>query len=427
MSATREKRSNVLKTLLFVGVFFLPHCLFAEEKGDGGFMGESGMTALRSEAIRNWEKGRISDALEKLGVMAQEQPYEAQHRLAVGLCLRRQKRYREAMESYREAKDLGGPKGLIALLEAEIHAIANERDQVFSCLRRAARGGRNIIKDVQELPALSPYGSDTGFVQLALQLESFELSGSRGRDPFSEPFPLLSPGKTGKTGKTGTGGEEPAGVAARGRDLEARTISGFRQLASKLQSAYSAGDEAALLDAWVGIEKLSIDEESFVLGRHRREYRDIRSGLKRLDGKLDSILLRHHYREAVSGLSAMQESFDRGYYPKMERNSQAVLSHCRKFREHSADYAPVAAELVRRANDLLRRTAIRLEFEARRPEVNGTLVGEGQGLAVVDGRPLRPGDSISGFQLLEVFSDRVKFAYKGEEIPVLLVGNRDNN
>ena len=74
---------------------------------------------------------------------------------------------------------------------------------------------------------------------------------------------------------------------------------------------------------------------------------------------------------------------------------------------------------------MVRRTAIRREFERRRPAVNGILVGEGQGLAVVDGRPVRPGERISDFRLLEVSSDRVKFAYKGEEIPVLLVGNRN--
>lgn len=420
MNAIGKTSSNTLKALFFLGSCFLPHCLSAQGEGVVDLIGESGMTALRSEAIRNWEKGRISDALVKLGVMAEEEPYEAQHRLALGLCLRRQKRYDKAMESYREAKNLGGPKGLIALLEAEIHAIANERDQVFSCLRRAARGGRNIIKDVQELPALSPYGSDTGFVQLALQLESFELSGARGRDPFSDPFPLLSPGKP-------AGPQEPAGADARGRDLEAEVVNRFRALASRVQSAYSAGDEAALLGAWAEIEKLGIDEESLVLGRHRREYRDIRSGLQSLDGKLDSILLRHHYQVAVSGLSEMQDDFDRAYYSQMERLSGAVLSNCRKLRELSADYAPVAVELVRRSRDLVRRTAVRLEFERRSPKLNGILVGEGPGLAVVDGRPLRPGERISDFQLLEVSSDRVKFAYKGEEIPVRLVGNRDNN
>ena len=151
------------------------------------------MPVLRSESVRNWKKGRAADALGKLEVMAEEQPEEAQHRLAIGLCLRQQKRYNEALESYQDAKILGGPAGLIALLEAEVHGLRNEREQVFACLRRAAQGGRNIIKDVQELPALAPYGSDTGFVQLALELESFELPRLSGRDPFSEPFPLSTP------------------------------------------------------------------------------------------------------------------------------------------------------------------------------------------------------------------------------------------
>ena len=415
----RTMKSNVSMILFLLGAALLPHSLGAGEKGSVELLGESGMTALRSEAIRNWKKGRISDAYKKLGVMAAEQPYEAQHRLALGLCLRRQKLYAEAMESYREAKDLGGPKGLIALLEAEIHAVSNERDQVFSCLRRAARGGRNIIKDVQELPALSPYGTDTGFVQLALQLESFELPGTRGHDPFSDPFPLLSPA-TAAAGK-----EAPELKAAGSRDLEGEALNRFRALAGRVHSAYSAGDEVALTEAWAAIERLSLNEDNIVLARHRRQYRDIRTGLQRLEGKLDAILLRHHYRQAVSGLSAMQVRFDLGDYAGIEQLNGTVVSSCRKLRSLSSDYSPVAVELLRRGSELVRRTVIRREFERRRPAVNGILVGEGQGLAVVDGRPVRPGDRISDFRLLEVSSDRVKFAYKGEEIPVLLVGNRN--
>ena len=93
----------------------------------------------------------------------------------------------------------------------------------------------------------------------------------------------------------------------------------------------------------------------------------------------------------------------------------------------SAEYAPVASELRRRTVELVRRTAIRAEFEGKKPSVKGILVGGGRGLAVVDGKPLRPGDSISEFLLLEVASDRVKFEYKGEAIPVYLTGGRDNN
>ena len=129
MRLARKLKFNVFMILLVGGL--LPQALGAGEKISVDLLGEAGMMALRAEAIRNWEKGRIADAYKKLGVMAAEQPYEAQHRLALGLCLRRQKRYAEALESYREAKDLGGPRGLIALLEAEIHAVSNQRGQVF--------------------------------------------------------------------------------------------------------------------------------------------------------------------------------------------------------------------------------------------------------------------------------------------------------
>ena len=137
--------------------------------------------------------------------------------------------------------------------------------------------------------------------------------------------------------------------------------------------------------------------------------------------------LKYYYREVVGGLAMMQESFDDGNYSEVEKLSQAAFTGIAKLQALSPEYAPVAGELLRRTAELARRTAIRVEFEGKKPSVKGVLIGGGEGRAVVDGRPLKPGDRISEFLLLEVASDRVKFAYKGEEIPVFLLGSRGNN
>ena len=410
-----------LRFPLLLGLCSLPFYSDAGEDGAAQAVSDSGMTVLRSEAVRNWKKGRAADALGKLEVMAEEQPDEAQHRLAIGLCLRQQKRYSEALESYQDAKALGGPAGLIALLEAEVHGLRNEREQVFASLRRAAQGGRNIIKDVQELPALAPYGSDTGFVQLALELESFELPRLSGRDPFSEPFPLSTPEEPKELRKA------PAVEAPEGGISQAEAVSRLRGLSAKVFEALSNGDESGALAAWVKIEKSGIEEVAFSLPRHRKEYRDIQSRLVAQGSRLKPVRLKYHYREAVAGLAGMQASFDSGDYREAEELSQAVFADTGKLKALAAEYAPVASELRRRTAELVRRTAIRVEFEGKKPSVKGILIGGGRGLAVVDGKPLRPGDSISEFLLLEVASDRVKFEYKGEEIPVYLTGGRDNN
>ena len=416
-----ENSPSFVCSLLLAGFCFLPLPLEAGERSGTHSAAESGMTALRSEAIRNWKKGRIADALRKLELMAVEQPYEAQHRLALGLCLRRQERHTEALESYQDAKDLGGPEGLISLLEAELYAIRNERDLVFSSLRRAAQGGRNIIKDVQGLPSLSPYGSDTGFVQLALQLETFELPRLGGRDPFSDPFPLAFP-------------QQPREVEERpGKKIEevavtqAETVDRFRGLVARVHVALADGDEALAMTVWSQIEESGVDETAISLPRHRREYRDIRSRLAALGPRMNPILLRHYYQEAVAGLARMQRSFDHGNYGAIEELSRSVSADIRKLQALSSDYAPVAVDLLDRMPELVRRTRIRLEFESKKPTVQGVITGGGEGCAVIDGRSLKPGDSISGFLLLEVAGDRVKFAYKGEEIWVFLDGNRKKN
>ena len=413
---------RLLTPALLLGLSALPFVSDAGESAVAERGNDAGMTTLRSEAVRNWKKGRPADALGKLEVMAEEQPYEAQHRLAIGLCLRQQRRYGEALESYRDAKSLGGPAGLISLLEAELHGLRNEREQVFSSLRRAAQGGRNIIKDVQELPALAPYGSDTGFVQLALELESFELPRMRGRDPFSDPFPLSSPQEAKEIVEAPAAVVEPeAGVS------QARAIARLRGWSTKVFSALSSGDESAALEAWVAIERSGYDESVFSLPRHRKEYREIRSRLVSQGSRLKPVRLKFHYREAVAGLAGMQARFDSGDYRMVEELSRSVLADSGKLQALSAEYSPVASELRGRAAELVRRTAIRVEFESRKPTVKGVVIGGGRGLAVVDGKPLKPGDSISEFLLLEVASDRVKFEYKGEEIPVYLAGGRDNN
>ena len=411
-----------VRSLLLAGfcLFSLP--VEAGERSNVHPVAESGMTALRSEALRNWKKGRFTDALRKLESMAEEQPDEAQHRLALGLCLRRQERYTEALESYQDAKDLGGPEGLISLLEAEIHGIRDERDRVFSSLRKAAQGGRNIIKDVQGLPSLSPYGSDTGFVQLALQLETFELPRLRGRDPFSGSFPLAAV-------------EHPRGVekspgkkVEEGAVTQAEAVDAFRELVERIRAALADGDEASAMTAWIQVEKSGVNEVAISLPRHRREYRNIRGRLAALGPRMKSVRLRYHYQEAVAGLARLQGSFDRGNYDEIEGLSLGIFADSEKLQALASDYAPVAGELLRRVRELVRRSRIRMEFESRKPTVKGVLIGGGgKGLAVIDGRSLKPGDSISEFLLLEVASDRVKFAYKGEEIPVFLAGNRENN
>ena len=53
-------------SLLLAGLCLLPLSSDAGERKVAHPAAESGMTALRSEAIRNWKKGRVVDALRKL-------------------------------------------------------------------------------------------------------------------------------------------------------------------------------------------------------------------------------------------------------------------------------------------------------------------------------------------------------------------------
>lgn len=52
--------------------------------------------------------------------------------------------------------------------------------------------------------------------------------------------------------------------------------------------------------------------------------------------------------------------------------------------------------------------------------VRVTMVGNGNNLANVDGRILRPGDEISGYTLLQVFEDRAVFSRNGEKLTVFV-------
>ena len=55
--------SAFLRYALLLGLCSLPFYSDAGENGAAQAVNDSGMTVLRSEAVRNWKKGRAADAL----------------------------------------------------------------------------------------------------------------------------------------------------------------------------------------------------------------------------------------------------------------------------------------------------------------------------------------------------------------------------
>ncbi|MBI4605535.1 MAG: tetratricopeptide repeat protein, partial [Planctomycetes bacterium] len=152
---------------------------------------------LTRVAHMNIDKGRIPEAIKNVNDLISLKPYEADFHLALGLCLRKEGKYGDALKKYQDVLDLGGPRALIALLKAEAYGAENKPDKVFEHLKEAAIGGRNIINDVRMLPLLSSYQQDTEFIKLALQLEKVAVSVARHHDPFTNPFPTADPQKAG--------------------------------------------------------------------------------------------------------------------------------------------------------------------------------------------------------------------------------------
>lgn len=361
------------------------------------------------------EKNRVEEAIKHVNELIAIKPYEAGYHFALGLCYRRQGNYKDALKKYQDVLDLGGPRGLVALLRAEAYAREGDREKAFQHLKEAGAGGRNIIQDVGMLPALASYRQDTEFVRLALQLEKFSLPRGRAHDPFTNPFPKSD--RRGQPGAESAPAEQETHLTAEDQEkllLEARKTYERVKFYIKLE------DEANAMKAYASLRELVAKKDLIVIPKLANDFRVLIAQLDGLEVEIEGIRLKYYYAEAKEKLKRMKELFADGEYRRLEAVHAEIVRMVQEMQQVNKNYKSVADQILDVANRWNSRAQVRKEFESRKPAIQGIVIAPEGKMALLNNRLVKQGDRFEeDMRVISVESNKVTFRFKGEDIPVL--------
>jgi len=384
-----------------------------EDPGDAVDESEGKAIELKQLSNLNISNGRVGEAMRSINELISLKPYDPDVHFALGLCYRRLGRLDEAMKKYRDVLDLGGPKSLISLLMAEVHAVQGERTDALDRLREAAAEGRNVINDVGILPALREYRDDTEFIKLALQLENFQLDANLKHDPFTNPFPRAEDGEvaTGKGDKSG-----PISLTPEEQD---QLLKEAKKAYARVQFYVKLEDEAKAMRAYQQLSELLAQKDLVTIPKIVNDFRFLETRMEEVEVQIEGIRLKFYYNQAKEKLQVMKDHFMDGEYAGVETVHAEVVRLTEQMIGTSDQYQPVADRILEHASQWIRRARVRQEFSERKPRIQGIVIGESEKMAVVNDRVVRQGEAIQEFRVVKVESNRVTFRYKGEEIPLV--------
>lgn len=389
---------------------FTPDSITAESKEDDE-------TARRvNELVRlattNTEKGRVEESIRNVNELIALKPYEASYHFALGLCYRAQGRHKDALKKYQDVLDLGGPKGLIAVLKAEAHAYGKERERVILNLREAATGGRNILTDMALLPVLGGYRQDTEFVKLALQLEKFGVSNNKGFDPFTNPFPKFDAQNQGL-------GSASGGISALSPEEQEKLLLEARKTYESVKIHIKLEDEAKAMKAYTTLRELVKKKDFITIPKIANDFRTLIAQLESLEVEIEGIRLKYYYNQAQAKLKQAKDLFADGEYKRVEAIHAEVVRLTQEMQNVNQNYRPVAEQILAASSRWQARAQIRNEFETRKPTIQGIVMASDGKMALLNNKLVRQGDALDDFRVVRVESNKVTFRYKGEDISLL--------
>jgi tetratricopeptide (TPR) repeat protein len=365
-------------------------------------------------ALSDFEKNRITGAIRNINELITLRPYEANFHFALGLCYRREGQYKEAMKKYQDVLDLGGPKAVISLLKAEVYATEGKKDKVFEMLKEAAMAGRNIINDVQNLPLLAKFQSDTEFIKLALQLERFELQRGRRLDPFTNLFPKAQPLTLRDPSKASGEIERP--LDPREQDEILRSA---KKLFERIQFYIKLQDEEKAMSSYLQLKEHVAKQKLLTVPKIVNEFRMLVQRIPDLEVEISGIRLKYYYNQAQGMLQTMKEVFDDGDYVRVETLHAQLEGLGREMVSANEKYRQVADQILERSRRWVERARVRLAFESQKPEIQGIIIAGDEKMAILNHRIVKQGENLADLRVVKVESNRITFKYRGEEIPMV--------
>ena len=358
------------------------------------------------------EKGRVAEAIRNVNELITLKPYDADFHLALGLCYRSEKKYKDALKKYQDVLDLGGPKALVAVLKAESYAAEGNKEKAFEFLKEAAVGGRNIVNDVSNLPLLVPYQGDTEFIKLALALEKFEVAAGRTHDPFTNPFPRPDAAEPGE-------GQEAPGVVTLTPEEQEKLLHDAKKTYERVLFYIKLEDEGKAMKAYAQLREFTKKRDLLTIPKIVNEFRVLLGRLEEVEVQIEGIRLKYYYNQAQTKLALVKEAFTDGEYTRVETIHGEIIGLTKEMEQTNARYKPVADQILAVSTRWLERAQIRMEFQNRKPNIQGIIISEAAKMAVLNDRVIKQGEAVEDFRVVKVESNKVTFRYKGEEIPLV--------
>ncbi len=372
---------------------------------------------LAQIAIRNYARGRLSEAKKNLNDLITLRPYESSYHFALALCFRKEGRFADSSKKYKDVSDLGGPKPLVAILMAESVSMTGNKERTFEELKAAAVGGRNIIHDVQVLTQLEKFKTDTEFIKLALALEQYTLMSTN--DPMTNPFPTR--GIFGERGpEIGIGVPEadgPGGPLT--PDQQKELYLDARKAYDKILWYIKLEDDKRAMQNYNNLRDFFTKVDSITIPRIRNDFQRLQSRMDQLEAQIEGIRLKYYYDTALGHLQTMKQAFHDTEYGQVKRIFGRVKKLAQDMEETNDQYKPVADQILRAGNVWIERTRVRQEFESSKPNIQGVIISPDTKQALINGRIFNQGEHFGEFKVQKVENNRITFRYKGEEIPLV--------
>ena len=369
---------------------------------------------LRRLALQNFENGRINEAIRFINDLISVKPYEAEYHFALGLCYRKEMKYKDSLKKYQDVLDLGGPRALISLLKAEVYAAEGSIDKAYESLRKAAVGGRNIIGDVQNLPILETFKDDTEFIKLALQLERFEVRRGRRHDPFTNLFP-----PAGRVPVSPDGVMPPGGDGLLSKAEQEKVLREAVRLKERIVFYIQLQDNVRAMDSYIKLKDMIAQKKQITVPMFVKKFDRIIAELPDIEVLIEGIRLKYYYNQAVQKLGSMRDVFEDSDYGTVEKFHADLENLAREMVMINRQYEGVANEILERSRRWVDRARVRREFEQQRPDIQGIIISGDSKLAILNEKVVRQGEHLDNMRVVKIESNRVTFRYKGEEIPMV--------
>ena len=361
---------------------------------------------------RNFRKQRYTAAKKNLNDLITLKPYDPGYHFALGLVLRKEGRYEDALKKYQDVLDLGGPKPLVHLLIAEAYAVSAKKESAFEHIKQAAVGGRNVIHDIGNLSNIGEYRQDTDFIKLALSLEKYELISKKTQDPLTQAFPFRS-------GEVAIEADPAGETGPFLPEDQEKLLNDARKSYDRVLWFIKLEDEEKAIENYIQLRGYLEQVERVSIPKIKNDFRLLLARMESLEAQIEGIRLRFYYNQALAQLQLIKEAFHEAEYTRVKTLFEEVKKLAKEMERTNVRYSSVAERVVNAGEVWIRRTQVREDFNANRPMVQGIILAADAKKAIINDRIFKQGDRFDEFLVQKVENNRVTFRYKGEEIPLV--------